>query len=524
MFDLLIKNGTVVDGLGSPWFKADVGIEGEHISGIGRLSRGKEEIDAGGKIVCPGFIDVHTHSELPLVIDPRAESKLRQGVTTEVLGNCGASAAPLLPETLEQVRRQIDLYDPSVKVDWTTMDEYLRRLERSGVAVNCLSLVGHGTIRQGVMGVRDAVPTEKEMSDMKRLIEESMAAGAIGLSTGLIYPPSGYARTEELVELSRTVACLGGFYFTHMRSDGLEAVEEVVRIARETGISCQIAHLHGFVENARRIEKAREEGFDITFDQYPYIAGSSGLKAIIPSWAHEGGKEKLIERLKNEEIRNRLKGEISSKGILTGSGLDWSKIVVSKAASEENKSYEGLSIDEIARRQAKEPFDCLFDFLIADEADSQMITFGWSEEGVREVMHSPAGMVGSDGSSYCVEGPLSRGKPHPRNYGNFVRVLSTYVREEKVLGLEEAVRQMTSAPASRLRLWNRGLIRPGMAADLVIFDFETVRDRATYENPHRYAEGIDCVIVNGQVELREGERSEALAGKVLRFGRDPAWP
>jgi N-acyl-D-amino-acid deacylase len=520
MFDLVLRNGKVVDGSGSPWFEADIGIEGELITRIGKLSKGKEEIDAQGRVVSPGFIDAHTHSDLPLIVDPRAESKIRQGVTTEVLGNCGASAAPLLPETLEHLKNRLSFYEPSLEVDWTTMEEYLSRLERSGVGVNCLTLVGHGTIRQGVMGMRNSVPTDNEMRRMKHLIGDSMDAGAIGLSTGLIYPPSNYAKTEELVELAKTVSELGGFYFTHMRGDGPDAVKEVIRIAREADVSCQIAHLHGFYENARCIERARKEGLDITFDQYPYTAGSSGLKAAIPSWAHEGGKKELLARLKREDMRKRMREEIETRGLMSRPGLSWSKVVLSVVESEKNKKYEGKSISEIAKIEGKDEFDTLFDLLVEENADASMITFGWSEEGVRKTMRSPAGMVASDGSSLCTTGPLSKGKPHPRNYGNFARILAKYVREEKVLTLEEAVRQMTSAPANRLRLWNRGLIRPCMYADIVIFDEAQVEDKATYENPHRYAEGINYVIVNGRVELREGERTDDLAGKVLRFGRD----
>ncbi|MBA7681351.1 D-aminoacylase [subsurface metagenome] len=520
MFDLVIRNGMVVDGSGNPWFKADIGIEGELISEIGRLSHGKEEIDARGRIVSPGFIDVHTHSDLPLLVDPRAESKVRQGVTTEVVGNCGSSAAPLLLKTMDQMKHHFSLYDPSLEVDWTTMDEYLARLEKSGIGVNCLTLIGHGTIREGVMGVKNALPTDAEMSQMKRLIEESMAAGAIGISTGLIYPPSDYAMTEELVELAKTVSKLGGFYFTHMRGDGSEAVEEVIRIAREADISCQIAHLHGYHENALLIGRAREKGLDITFDQYPYIAGSSGLKAVIPSWAHEGGKDELLSRLKRDDMRRRIREEIKKEGIISRPGLSWSKVVVSAVTKEENRRYEGKPISDIARMQGKDEFDTLFDLLIEENAEASMITFGWSEEGVRKVMASSAGMVASDGSSLCTTGPLSKGKPHPRNYGNFVRVLGKYVREEKVLSLQEAIRQMTSAPANRLHLWNRGLIRPSMYADIVIFDEAEVRDAATFENPHQYAEGIDYVIVNGKMELSRGKRTDLLSGKVLRFGKD----
>jgi N-acyl-D-amino-acid deacylase len=305
-----------------------------------------------------------------------------------------------------------------------------------------------------------------------------------------------------------------------MRGDGEDAVREVIRIAQEANIPCQIAHLHGFNENALLIEQARSEGLDITFDQYPYIAGSSSLKALIPSWAHEGGVEELVARLEQQDSRSRIQGEIEKNGLMGRPNLRWSDIVVSEVSREENRDFEGQTLADIAKGKGKEEFDALADFLIEERAGGKMVVFGWSEEGVRAVMHSRAGMVGSDGSSLCASGPLSRGKPHPRNYGNFVRVLGKYVREEKVLSLEEAVRQMTSAPASRLRLWQRGLIRPGMCADIVIFNEEEVDDAATFENPHQYAEGIDFVIVNGEIQLEKGARTQNLSGKVLRRGRD----
>ena len=519
MLDWTIRNAKVVDGTGSPWFRADVGIEGDRIAAVGRIpeGRGEREIDATGHVLSPGFIDIHTHSDLPFVVDPRAESKIRQGVTTEVIGNCGFSAAPLVGDMVDQMRRRLATYDPPFELEWATADEYLSKLERQGIGINCVALAGHGALRTGVMGVKDERPTADELVAMKRLLREAMDAGAIGISTGLIYPPSSYARTDEIVELARVASERGGLYFTHVRGDGpsaTEGIREAIEIARRAELPGQIAHMHGVYEDALIVEEARREGVDVTYDQYPYTAGSGPLKTLIPSWAHEGGNDAIVSRLSDPGTRRKIRDEMVA-GTVVGE-IDWSKIVICKVVTQANLRYEGLSMDRISDEMHRDPFDALFDLLIEERADVGMIKFGQSEEGVRRVMGLSGYMVGSDGSSLATDGPLSAGKPHPRSYGTFPRILGVYVREERVVTLETAIRQMTSAPANRLGLTHRGVIRPGMYADLVLFDETRVADTATYQDPHRYPIGIDCVMVNGRMAVEGGERPDVLAGRVLR--------
>lgn len=519
MLDWTIRQAKVVDGTGSPWFRADVGVEGDRVVTVGRIPEGRaeREIDGAGYVLAPGFIDIHTHSDLPLVVDPRAEGKIRQGVTTEVIGHCGFAVAPLVGGMVDQMRRRLATYNPPAELDWATMDEYLGRLERQGVGVNCVALAGHGTLRTGVMGVKDSPPTADEGEAMARLLQEAMDAGAIGISTGLIYPPSSYAGTDELVALAKIASARGGLYFSHVRGDGpgaTEGIREAIEIARRAALPCQIAHMHGVYEDALIVEEARREGLDVTYDQYPYTAGSGPLKTLIPAWAHEGGNDAIVSRLSDSSLRKRIRDEMIA-GTVVGE-IDWSKIVVCKVGTEENVRYEGASMDRIAEEVHKDPFDALFDLLIEEHAEAGMIKFGQSEEGVRKVMGLSGYMVGSDGSALAVDGPLSTGKPHPRSYGTFPRVLGVYVREERVVTLETAVRQMTSAPANRLGLPHRGVVRPGMYADLVLFDEETVADTATYTDPHRYPIGIEYVMVNGCLAVEKGQRLDVLAGRVLR--------
>jgi len=519
MLDWTIRNAKVVDGTGSPWFQADVGIEEDRIAAIGRIPEGQahREIDAAGYVLAPGFIDVHTHSDLPLVVDPRAESKIRQGVTTEVIGNCGFSAAPLAGGMVEQMRRRLATYDPPAELDWATMDEYLGGLERRGVGVNCIVLAGHGALRTGVMGVKDSPPTPDEGEAMARLLREAMDAGAIGISTGLIYPPSSYAGTDEIVALAKVVSERDGLYFTHVRGDGpgaTEGIREAIEIARRAELPCQIAHMHGVYEDALIVEEAREEGVDVTYDQYPYTAGSGPLKTLIPAWAHEDGNDAIVARLSDPALRRKIRDEMIG-GTVVGT-IDWSKIVVCKVVTPANVRYEGVSMDRVAEETGKDPFDALFDLLIEERAEVGMIKFGQSEEGVRKVMGLSGYMVGSDGSALATDGPLSGGKPHPRNYGTFPRVLGVYVREDRIVTLETAVRQMTSTPAARLGLTRRGVVRPGMYADLVLFDERTVADTATYPDPHRYPVGIEYVMVNGRLAVEKGQRLDVLGGRVLR--------
>jgi N-acyl-D-amino-acid deacylase len=521
VYDVLIENGRVIDGTGNPWFKADVGLRGNAVEAVGDLrgADAKRRIDAGGLVVAPGFIDIHSHSDYNVLIDPRVESKVRQGVTTEVVGNCGSSAAPMN----EEVRTYRDKYmrarlGEDFEFNWETMGDYLGRIDETGASFNLVAVVGQGTIRQNVMGYENREPTKAELKDMKGLVADAMEDGAWGMSTGLIYTPSTFAKTEEIVELAGVLADHGGVYFSHIRGEGetlLEAVKEAIRIGREAKVPVQIAHFKasgkphwGRTEDSLRlVGEGREQGVDVTFDQYPYVASSTGLAAYMPHWAQEGGHDRLLERLKDLEIRERIK---ENPG---GVYRDWSDVMI--ASAKNHTQYEGKRISEVAELEGKEPMEAVFDLLLAEEAQVSIVSFSISEEDVRRVMRSPYGMVGSDGSAVAPRGILGRGKPHPRFYGTFPRVIGHYVREG-VIPLQEAVRKMTSAPAQRLGLRDRGLLREGFKADIVVFDPNKVEDEATFLDPHQFASGIPYVIVNGRLVIDDYEHTGALPGKSLR--------
>jgi N-acyl-D-amino-acid deacylase len=523
-YDVLIENGRVIDGTGNPWFKADVGLKGDAIEAVGSLrgADAKRRIDAQGMVVAPGFIDIHSHSDYYVIVDPRVESKVRQGVTTEVVGNCGSSAAPMN----EEVRAYREKYmrarlGEDFQFIWETMGNYLDLIDESGASFNLIAMVGQGTIRQNVMGYENREPTKAELKAMKGLVADAMEDGAWGMSTGLIYTPSTFAKTEEIIELAGVLADHGGVYFSHIRGEGetlLEAVKEAVRIGKEAGVPVQIAHFKasgkpfwGRTEDSLRlVGEGREQGIDVTFDQYPYVASSTGLAAYMPHWAQEGGHDRLLERLKDPEIRERIKEDPS------GIYRDWSAVMI--ASAKNHPEYEGKRVTEIAELEGKEPPEAVFDLLLAEEAQVSVVSFGISEEDVRRVMRSPYGMVGSDGSAVTPEGILGRGKPHPRFYGTFPRVIGHYVREG-VIPLQEAVRKMTSAPAQRLGLRDRGLLREGFKADITVFDPERVKDEATFVDPHRFASGIPYVIVGGEVVIDEREHTGALPGRALRKNR-----
>jgi len=519
MFDIIIKGGQVVDGSGAPPVQANVGIRDSRIEAVGIFDgETARTIDAAGLIVAPGFIDMHSHSDFPLLVNPRAESKIRQGVTTEVIGNCGASAAPVKEERLDLLKEQVDLDSLELEWDWLTMGEYLTRLKEQGIALNVVPLIGHGTIRAAVMGFDDCAPTEVELVAMKELIAQAMEEGAWGLSTGLIYAPSFYANTEELIELSRVIAECGGIYSSHIRGEGktlLDAVSEAIGIGREAGVPVQISHHKAtgrenwgnVTRSLALIDRARESGLDVTADQYPYIAASNALSDSLPGWMHVGGKEKLLTRLRDPVVRKRLRQEMAKPA-----GY-WENIKI--AYCKINKDYEGMSVQELADLRGSDPPEAVFELLVKEEATVRIVHFAMSEGDVHTVMQHPAVMIGSDGSALATSGVLYRGKPHPRNYGTFPRVLGKYVRQEKVLPLTEAVRKMTSAPAEKLGMKDRGRIAEGMWGDITVFDPQTVCDRATYVDPHRYPDGIEYVLVNGTVVIELGEHTGRLAGRVL---------
>lgn len=525
MYDILIKNGKIYDGTGAPWFYADVAIKDGRIAALGPLENAstRRVIDAAGMAVSPGFIDIHSHSDSVFLINPLADSKVKQGVTLEVAGNCGASLAPLTAKS--RSRAAAAFAEEGIEPTWTTMGEYFDAIEKNGTSVNFACLVGHGTVRAGVMGYDHRPPTDDELQEMKALVASAMDDGAIGMSSGLIYPPSSYADTQELIELCKVVAEKRGIYFTHMRNENvrlLESVDEAIRVGREAGVPVQISHhkasgrgAWGLVKQSlKMIDEARKNGVDVTADQYPYIASSTSLTSIIPGWAHEGGRDALIARLTDPQTRAKLKAEVSKN--MAG---EWEKLVVSKVASEKNKQYEGMHVAAIAAARGQDPCDAAFDLLIEENGEVGQIRFGMCEEDVKTVMKHPLVMVGSDGSSLASYGTLGRGKPHPRNYGTFARVLGKYVRDEGVITLEEALRKMTSLPAWRLGLWDRGILRPGMWADVTVFDPATVKDTSDFGDQHKYAAGIPYVLVNGQVVVDNGEHTGITPGKVLRRGR-----
>ncbi len=522
--DFLFVNARVIDGAGNPWFKADVGVKGDRIEAVGPYSgTGSERIiDAGGLVVAPGFIDIHSHSDYNVIIDPRVESKVRQGVTTEVVGNCGSSAAPMDADVRAYRERYMRArLGDDFQFNWESMADYLSIIDASGASFNVAALVGQGTVRQNVMGYEDREPTKSELGEMKALVAGAMEDGAWGMSTGLIYTPSAYAGTPEIVELAKVLRGYGGVYFSHIRGEGetlLDAVNEAIQIGEEADVPVQIAHFKASgkphwgktVDSLRLVAEGREAGVDVTFDQYPYVASSTGLAAYMPHWAQEGGADRLLERLKDPEIREKIRGD---RG---GIYRSWDMIMVASARN--HPEYEGKRISEVAELEGKEPYEAVFDLLLAEDAQVSVVSFGMSEEDVRRVMRSPHGMVGSDGSAAAPWGILGRGKPHPRFYGTFPRVIGHYVREG-VLSLEEAVRKMTSAPAQRLGLRDRGLLRMGFKADITVFDPGKVKDVATFVDPHRFASGIPYVMVNGVLVVDGGEHTGALPGRALRKNR-----
>jgi len=520
-YDIVIKGGRVIDGSGNPWFKGDVAVTGDKIAKIGALGayEAKKEFDASGLLVCPGFIDVHTHTDASFLINPKADSKIRQGVTTEIVGNCGASLAPVTELGKSFVRRMLD--ELGIEMDWNTVAEYLVRFEKVGLPVNVGALIGHGTVRASVMGYEARAPSASELEEMKGLVEQGMKDGAFGLSTGIKYAPGVYADTDEIVELSKAAAKYGGLYATHIRNQGgslIESIEESIIIGREAGCPVQIAHLKvkgrtnwgKSLNMLRVIDEARAEGIDVTYDQYPYLAGSTGAFAITPKWAREGGVESFLERLRDPELRPRIEEGVTEQEDWTGSF----KLQVCKFDPE--PSYEGKSIAEIAELRGVPRETAMCDLL--NEADGVVpliLFFGWDRD-IEEIMKHPAMMVGSDGSSLAAYGELGKGKPHPRNYGAFTRFLGRYVIQKGIMGLEDGVRRMTSFPALRFGLEDRGLLKAGGYADITVVDPEKLIDTATFQDPHQYSHGVEHVIVNGEVELENGEYNGTLAGRTLR--------
>lgn len=530
MLDTKIEGATVLDGTGAAGFRADVGIAGEAIAAVGNLSRepAGTTLRASGLTFAPGFIDMHSHSDWRLWANRRAESKIRQGVTTEVVGNCGFSPAPVNPSFREELRGFALFLPEGMDFSWQSVEEYLGRLDGGGLALNVIQLVGHGTLRIAAMGFARRKPSDAELMHMKRLAAESLEGGAWGLSTGLIYAPGSYAQTDEIVEVARVVGRQRGFYASHIRGEGanlLNAVSEAIAIGRDAGLPVQVSHLKaagrphwGKVKDALALmDAARAEGQDVTADVYPYTASSTTLRTLLPGWVLEGGVEAMLGRLRDPATRNRIKVEVEAgrtgeENFLANAG--WDGIMIAYAPS--RPEAEGKRLADLAQEWGQAPLDVAMDLVLAERGKVYMILFQLDEADLRMALADPHVMIGSDGSALCPSGELGLGKPHPRSYGTFPRVLARYWREQRVLSLAQAVHKMTGLPARKLGLKDRGVIRVGAKADLVLFNHKKVADLATYEDPHRYPAGIEHVFVNGRLVIKGGEHTGSLPGRVLR--------
>jgi N-acyl-D-aspartate/D-glutamate deacylase len=535
-YDLLIVGGHIIDGSGSPWYSGSVAVKDGRIAAIGRLegATARRTIDATGLVVSPGFIDLHVHSDYTLLVDGNAESKIRQGVTTEILGEAN-SAGPVLGPA-------IDIFNKSsaplsqkggIKRDWTTLGEYFARLQRSGISDNVASYVGSGQVWECVIGNVNRRPTAEEMEKMKALVDQAMRDGAIGIASGLIYAPNMYETTGDLVQLAKVAAQYGGIYTTHIRGEGassLKAIQEAITISEKAGLPAHILHFKmdgkenwgHMAAQIQLIQAARDRGVDITADMYPYLAGMTSLKQCLPPKYLEGTADQIVSRLKSREARQEIRRDIE-QGLPGWDNNEvravggWHGVMLASVQKPENKKYQGKRMDEVAKAMGEDPVDALCDLLISEDASPYAIYFAMSEPDVDLAMKQPWVAFGSDG--VAVNPSMAfMGVPHPRFYGTFPRVLAVYVREKHLLTLPDAIRKMTSLAAQITGLTDRGLLRPGMAADIAIFDPDTVKDQATFENPAQYPAGIPYVIVNGVVVIDKGHHTGARPGHVL-FGR-----
>jgi N-acyl-D-amino-acid deacylase len=529
-YDLIIKNGRIIDGSGRPGYTADLSVKGDRIVRIGNLKNAKATrvIDAAGLVVAPGFIDMLGQSETYVLIDNRAMSKVMMGVTTEITGE-GESIAPVNDRLIKEQEDFNLRYN--LTVDWRTLDEYFRRLEKQGIGVNLGTFVGATQVRAYVIGFDNRSPIPSELEQMKQLVGEAMEDGALGLSTSLQYVPARFAKTDEIIELARVARRHGGIYATHQRSEANaldESLEEVFEIARQARIPAEIWHLKTayqknwgrMPEVLEKIRKARAQGLDITADVYPYIAGSTSLTACLPPWALEGGTDKMLGRLRDPQTRARLKKEISTdskdwENIYLGSGGP-SGVLIGSVLTRGLEWAQGKRVSEIATEQQKEPLDAVFDLILADHGQTGAIYFMMSEADLRAAMRAPFVSFCTDSGGRATDGPLAGAKSHPRGWGSYPRILGRYVRQERLLTIEKAIQKMTGMPATRVGLRDRGFLREGMFADITVFDPKSVIDRATFEMSNQYPQGVQYVIVNGQISVDKGQRTSALAGRPLR--------
>lgn len=533
MYDFIIRNARIIDGAGSPWQRGDVAVSGEKIAAVGRISSGKagKSIDAEDMVVCPGFIEIHGHSDATLLINPLAESSIHQGVTTECTGNCGHSLFPVNSNSLDMVRNQFTSFVPEYDVSWNSLKGLKEKYESTGAAVNIVPLIGHNTVRAAVKGTSMGKASQGELREMAALVEQSMIEGAGGFSTGLEYPPGSASDTDELIALCQVTAEYRGLYATHIRNRDLQyldAVKEAVEIGGKTGVVVQISHNVAKIgapdgvmsQVLEKIELARREGIDVAFDVGAYLGGQTTPLASLPPWAFDGGIEKTLGHLSDPETREKMKRYEYPIWRIIKLGM-WDKVRL--AAAQKNSRLVGMTFAEIAAMQHKDPYDVLFDLLLSEGAGFYDVM--WEGEIYRPedrdlVLRHPLSSVCCDGRTLAPYGPLSKRSYH-HVYNWVPYLLRHHVRERNIIGLEEAVRKVTSLPAKRLGLADRGLIRQGLAADLVVFDPDTIEDRATLNRPHEYPVGIHYVLVNGKLALDKGRHTGALPGKVLTRNTRP---
>ncbi len=535
-YDVVIRGGTVYDGSGKAGFTADVGVNADTVAFIGDLSKatGKKEVDAAGLAVAPGFVNMMSHAELSLLLDGNSQSDIRQGITFEVLGegSMGPLSDGMKKEYEGEMKRNPDF---AFTLDWTTLGEYLESLERRGISPNVASFVGLNTIRIHELGYANRPPTSEELERMKALVKQAMEEGAMGTTTALIYAPANYASTDELIELSKVASPYGGMYISHMRSEGnniFAAVDESIRIAREAGVPVEIYHLKMAGKDnwwkldtvMAKIDRANRSGLRITADMYNYTAGATGLDATMPPWVQEGGLKDWVTRLRDPAIRKKVLKEMMTPTdkwenmLRTAGGAE--NVLFLGFTRDSMKQFIGKTLAEVAKIHGKSPEETAMDLVVADSTRVETAYFMMSEDNIRRQIALPYVSFGSDAGSPAAEGMFLKYKEHPRAYGNFSRLLAKYVRDEKVIPLEEAIRKLTSLPASNLKVKRRGLLNPGYFADIVVFDPVTVQDKATFENPHQYSTGMIHVFVNGKPVILDGEHTQAKPGRVVR---GPGW-
>ncbi len=533
MFDILLSRGRVVDGSGDGSLEADLGIADGRIAAIADLgtAEARERVDCSGKIVAPGFVDLHAHSELTLLVNPAGESKLHQGITTELNGQCGLAPFPVRAEHREEMRSVCTFIDAPVEWTWEGVDGYLSALQAAQPSYNVAVLVGQSALRAWVMGFAARPATGEELRAMCALLADSLEQGAVGLSLGLAYPLGSFADSDEPLALAATCAQHDGLVTVHLRNEGpglMQSLDEMLGIAAQTGCRLQIDHLKTIGQRhwgrARevlgKVEAAVADGVDVAFDVYPYTAGSRHLYGSLPGWVVDGGIGAMLGRLKQPAVRERLRESLDAwaKGedAAGGFSLDSANTMITSVQTEANEWCVGKRLDEIAEARGQDPLDAMLDLLIEEAGETSCVMWAMSEDDVREFLKHPLGCIGTDGLAYAPYGPLSKGAPHPRCYGTFARFLGHYVRDAGLLPLPEAVRKCTSLPASRLKLADRGLLREGCRADVVVFDPATIAERSEYGSPHAYPDGIETVVVNGQLAIAAGQTAAARAGMVLR--------